>query len=414
MLEKFLNFDWKLFMKRTYQKIMEIDVSIHAMSLVYTTLLSIIPLLIFSFYTITLFDIFGGTERIIETFKEVILSHLATGTGQIVIDFLEGFIIDIDIGQLGAVSFFSLVLVIIFMLARIEKTFNLIWGVEEHRDLLRRFVAFWTFITLGTFLVTISISLTITLVSDYLGSDLVNLSSTDTFLFRSVTTISYFLLYITGYYLIPNTDVDPFAALVGGLTGGTLFIIARNIYVMYATNALAYHRIYGSLSVAPLFLIWLYVVWMITLSGAVISYVFQHRKNLHHFRNIHDISIGTQSIIPIAFLVVICKEFSDKKSKGIDFEGLAYRINIPVEIIEENLNGLIDEGFVAVSKDGNFIPATTLSKISLWEIAERFIFDQEVEIKDIFADKEIEDLYFALVRKTKSGLQDATIVDLLN
>ncbi|ADL12756.1 hypothetical protein [Acetohalobium arabaticum] len=69
-------------------------------------------------------DLFGKMERIINFFQEVILNNLATGTGQTLINVLERYVHDIN--QLGVISFASLVVIIIFMLARIEKTFC--WG----------------------------------------------------------------------------------------------------------------------------------------------------------------------------------------------------------------------------------------------------------------------------------------------
>ncbi len=285
LIKQFIEIDWKLFIKRVYQKAKEVDITINAMSLVYTTLLSMIPLLIFSFYIMTLFNFFGEMDRIVAGMRDFILTHLATGTGETLIEILEEYIFRIDVAQLGIISFLSLILVVIYMLTRIEKTFNSIWGVKEHRDSFKRFVAFWTFITLGTLVVTISLSLAITVASSYFNGSIINITFSDAFLFRIISTSSYFLLYIIAYYLIPNTKVDPLAAIFGGLISGTLFTVARIAYTMYTRNVVTYyriHRIYGSLSVVPLFLIWLYMVWVITLFGAIISYVFHYRSSLNY------------------------------------------------------------------------------------------------------------------------------------
>ncbi|PRX21133.1 tRNA-processing RNAse BN [Orenia metallireducens] len=414
MLEEVVKFDWKLFVYRVYQKARTVDIFVNAMSLVYTTLLSLVPLLIFSFYIMTLFNIFGGMDRIINALKEIILENLATGTGEIVIRYLEDYVTNVDITQLGVISFFSLVIVIVFMLARIEMTFNKIWGVEEHRDIFKRFVAFWTFVTLGTFLITLSLSLTISVISSYLSSDLIEVSTGNTYIFRFISIVSYFLIFIVGYYLIPNTDVEPLAAIVGGSISGFLFNLAKNLYKLYTKHAVGYNQIYGSLSVIPLFLFWLYIIWMITLLGAVICYVFQNRSNLHHFNALQDITIGIQNIIPIAILVVICKEFMDRKSTGITFAGLANKINIPVEIIEDNIKGLMAENLITITKENRYIPITTLQRISLWEICEQLLFKQEVSIKEIFADEEVCGVYAAVKDELRKHLDSLTITDLLD
>jgi len=129
------------------------------MGMVYMTLLSIVPFLLFLFYIMTLFDFFERFDSIFNQLRVLILNNLAAGTGETLLNYLEVNILNIDIEQLGAISFFSLVMLTVFMLAKIEITFNKIWNVKEHRDIFKRFAAFWTFITLGTFIITLLSSL---------------------------------------------------------------------------------------------------------------------------------------------------------------------------------------------------------------------------------------------------------------
>ncbi len=404
---------WKLFINRVYKKAKDVELFVNAMSLVYTTLLSLIPLLIFSFYIITLFNVFGGMQDIIVGLKEIILENLATGTGEALIQYLEELIDNVDINQLGVISFVSLVVIIVFMLARIEVTFNKIWGVAEHRDIFKRFVAFWTFVTLGTFLIALSLSITISVISSYISSDIINGSHRNRYFIQFLSMVSYFLIFIIGYYIIPNTEVEPLAAVVGGSVSGLLFNLAKFGYKFYTGYAVGYSQIYGSLSIIPLFLVWLYVIWVITLLGAVISYVFQHRSNLHHFNNLDEISIGIQNLIPIAILVVICKDFLDRESTGVTFDQLSERINIPVEIIEDNLTSLQRENLIALTKENRYIPITTLNMISLWRICQLLIFDQEVNIKEVFVDSEVCETYNLLQDNLKERLESITILDLI-
>ncbi len=81
----------------------------------------------------TLFNFFGGLENITEEFRAIILNNLAAGTGEALINILEGYVTGINIEQLGIISFLSLVIVVLFLLATVEITFNKIWGVEKHQ-----------------------------------------------------------------------------------------------------------------------------------------------------------------------------------------------------------------------------------------------------------------------------------------
>ncbi|MGM0370760.1 MAG: YhjD/YihY/BrkB family envelope integrity protein, partial [Bacillota bacterium] len=384
---------------------------INAMSLVYTTLLSLIPLLIFSFYIMTLFDFFGGMEQLMSKLKGAILNNLATGTGNTLIDILEQYIINID--QLGVISFISLVVVIIFMLARIEVTFNGIWGVTEHRDLFKRFVAFWTFITLGTFLFTLLLSLTIGLASSYFQQQIIEETLFDSFLFKFISNSIYFLIFIASYYLIPNTEVDLSAAVVGGVTSGTFFILAKQLYTFYTRHVVTYNQIYGPLAVVPLFLIWLFLVWLIALLGSIISYVFQYHKQLHNFTH-QDVTIGTKGLLPIAILVLIHKGFLDHDNDGVTFQELADKIKLPIAMIKSNLKKLQENDLITENKEKKYLPLVSLDKISLWKIFSNQNYEKDKKIKEVFADEELQQIYCWLKNCLKEDLANLSIDQLLD
>ncbi|GAB6138776.1 YhjD/YihY/BrkB family envelope integrity protein [Halanaerobaculum tunisiense] len=408
MIEKLFSIDGKSFIKLVYRKSKEVDLFVNAMSLVYTTLLSIIPVLIFSFYLLTLFN-FGGLSDLIARLKLAILNNLATGTGHEVINYLEQHVTNIDINQLGAISFFSLVMVVIFLLARVERTFNKIWGISQHRDLFTRFVYFWTLITLGTFLATLSLSLALAVGSMYLG----NLPIGQNMIFRVVSVVSYFIIFFLAYYLIPNTEVEVLAALVGGLTSGLLFQLARNLYTFYTTHIVGYNQIYGSLAAVPLFLVWLYLIWVISLLGAVVSYVFQHRKNLYYFTDLEEITLEIRVLIPLAILVILYKKFISKGETGVILKELIERINLPSPVIEEELDRLQAEDLIAATKDGKYILASSAPDIPIWQVCKEAIVEKDLDITQVFCDREVWQVYELLQSNLEDNFAQLTIADLL-
>lgn len=405
--------NWKLFFRRVYQKTFEVELFVNAMSLVYTTLLSIIPLLMFSFYLLTLFNFFGNLNSLINQLKQAILTNLATGTGETVINFLETHVTDININQLGIISFISLVLIIVFLLARIEKTFNKIWGVDEHRDLFKRFVSFWTFVTLGTFLITLTLSITLTVINSYLSSGLFNISLEENVLFKFISFTAYFLIFIVGYYLIPNTEVEPLAAVVGGVFAGSMFQLAKNLYTFYAANVVTYSKLYGSLAVVPLFLVWLYLIWLIALLGAVICYVFQHRESLYFFTGEEEIKPGLRLLLPLALLLVLHKNFINSQKVGVTLEEFINRIKLPAVVIEEELERLQAKNLLAKTRENKYLLLTPLDELLVKDIYEGFIWPENLEIERVFTDEEICQLYYYLQEKKETSLADQKVADLL-
>ena len=408
---------WKMFIVKVYQKSRENDILIQAMGMAYISILTIVPFLIFSFYIMTLFNFFGRLDTIVNQIKNVILNNLAAGTGETLISYLEMYIFNVDIEQLGAVSFLSLLILIIFMLARVEVTFNQIWSVSEHRDIVRRFVAFWTFITLGTFLITLLLTATLVLAEQYLGLGMPGTRISESNIFNWILFSFNFLVFIIAYYFIPNTDVDPLAAAFAGIISGGLFILSKNIYTIYTRNLVVHsyeRQIYGSLYVIPFFLVWLYLIWLIVLIGAVISYVFQHRNNLEHLTVGKEDQKGFKALIPAAILITLQKDFLKKDRNGLKLNDIINKIKLPKEKIKEVLKEMENKNLITETKEGKYTLLTDVSSLSLWEIYDSPALKKEVDIKEIFLDPEMETVYNYLNTDLKENLRKVKIKDIIN
>lgn len=403
-----------LFIKRVYQKAKENDIFIHAMGMVYITTLSIVPFLIFSFYIMTLFNFFGKIDTIVEEIKALILNNLAAGTGESLIEYLEIYILNVDIEQLGIISFVSLIFIIVFMLARVEMTFNNIWNVKEHRDLFKRFVSFWTFITLGTFSITLLLTLSLLFAERYLGLWLSGEQISQSSIFSYILFSFNFLIFIIVYYFVPNTEVKPTAALFAGLFSGFLFILSKNIYSLYTANIITYNQIYGPLSIIPIFLLWLYLIWVIVLLGAVISYVIQHRSGLKYMLNRKKINQGLRDLIPTAILLTLYKNYKTENNRPLSFADLLKKINLPAEDIETEIEHLKAKNIIAETEDGKYLPLTEAHKVSVWDSYQTNFLDEKFEIENIFKDQEMQNLYKKIKKEEKDSFEMLKFVDFLN
>ena len=405
-------FNWKLFFKTVYYKSLEIDILTTPMILVYATLVSIIELLIFSFFFMSNFNFLGAMDDIILLIEEFVLNNLATGTGHEIVSHIENQVVNFDITQLGIVSFFTLVIVVTFMLDRIERTFNLIWGIKKHRGLLKRFIAFWTFITLGTFIGTLFLNLIISIMESYLGLGLFNFNFGNSFILQISLLLVYVIVFTSIYYWVPNTKVEILSAFIGGITAGSLFYIAKIIYSIYTKNAFTYSQIYGSLSAIPIFLVWLYLIWMIVLFGGVISYVVYHRDHLNYFSDLQESMSLVRDLLPIAILIRISKVSTIGYDQGVSFDEVMENINTPIEKVKENLLKLSKEGFIYVTKDNKYIPANRLKEISVWDICDKLVFNGEVSNNQKNKNKELMEVYQLVRRGIQEKLTDLTIKDL--
>jgi membrane protein len=135
---------------------------------------------------------------------------------------------------------------------------------------VQRVLIYWTLVTLGPLLFGVSLTLTSQLFSATTG-----LLSAVPFigaLFYSVvsvalTTGAYALLYMT----VPNRWVDWRDALWGGLVAAIAFEVAKRVFAVFIRQFPTYAIIYGALAALPLFLLWMYLSWLITLVGALLT-----------------------------------------------------------------------------------------------------------------------------------------------
>ncbi len=417
IFENIYEFNWKLFLTQVYEKSRENDIFIHAMGMVYITMLSLVPFLIFAFYIINLFDFFGRIDVIIEEIREIILENLATGAGDALLEYLESLAVGVDIEQLGVISFVSLVIVIITMLARIEITFNEIWGVEEHRDIFKRFVAFWTFITLGTFIVTVGISLGLAFLENYLNFlnfGLVDAGFAQDSIFQIILFSANFLIFIFAYYFIPNTSVEPISALFAGVISGGAFLISQEVYSIYTRNIVTYSQIYGSLSIIPIFLIWLYLIWLIVLFGAVISYVFQHRESLLNLSAEDKINERMKDLLPAAILIILYKNYLNQESPGIKYEEILEKIQMPESTIRENINKLKNDNLIVRTEENQFVMAKKVDDLPLWSVCNTKGFEEDEDFEEVFSDREMNTVYELYKKGMKTGLQNKTIGEIVS
>jgi membrane protein len=84
-----------------------------------------------------------------------------------------------------------------------------------------------------------------------------------------ITALFFALLY----YCIPNAAVRFRDALLGGALAMVLFEVTKRLLVIYIKKFTHYKFMYGAVAAMPIFLIWLYFVWLILLFGAQVAHM---------------------------------------------------------------------------------------------------------------------------------------------
>ena len=240
-----------------------------ASSLAYTTILSIIPALAVSF---SIFKAFGGMDKLLATIQPFILENLAEGASDEVMATISGFINNIHAGAIGVGGLLGLIFTTMSMLFNIEKSINRIWKAPMEKTLFQRFAQYWFFITLGPLGLSVIVGAATTAASSGgAGAVIRFLPGFTGILFISAIALSAI------YKWVPNRKVHWAPALISGSVTAVAWNIARWGYAVYTQRSVSYNKIYGSLAAIPLLLLWIYIVWVIVLTGAALTAALQKR-----------------------------------------------------------------------------------------------------------------------------------------
>lgn len=253
--------------KETLRQFNEAQLLLVASSLAYTTILSIIPAIAVSF---SIFKAFGGASQLYERIEPFIIENLAEGADDQALTAIRSFINNAHAGAIGTGGLIGLIVTTMSMLASIEKAINRIWRVEVERPLFQRITSYWFFVTLGPLGFSVA-----------LGAATSGAAPITQFL-PSGTGI--FLLTIGIFYLVykyvPHCKVKWQPALLSAVVTAVLWNLARISYALYTEKAVTYDKIYGSLAAVPVLLLWIYIIWVIILSGAALTAGLQRRFSL--------------------------------------------------------------------------------------------------------------------------------------
>jgi len=238
-----------------------------ASSLTFTTVLALVPLLTLALAIFTAFPIFAQMQEQLQ--RWLIDSLVPESISRQVLGSLTQF--SRKASRLGLVGFIAVVGTSLALLVTIDRTLGQIWRVNRQRPWGQRVLIYWAGLTLGPILLGGSLMLSSYLFTGYL-------SGLGDWLPISVRTLldlvefSLLVACVTGlYYYLPNTRVDWRHALIGGTSVALGLELAKKVLAIYLAQMPTYSAIYGAFSAVPILLVWIYVMWVVVLLGAVLT-----------------------------------------------------------------------------------------------------------------------------------------------
>jgi membrane protein len=339
------------------------QLNLRAMSLVYTTLLSLVPLLAVGFLVLKEIGVHNLIEPLLIKFLKP-LGPEGVGMAEKIVSFVD----HVEVGVLGSVGVVLLIYTVIALLQKIESAFNFVWQIEHLRPIVRRISSYLGVVLIGPVLLFVA-----TVLSSDIAQRLIAIKPFTEVLHSAGELLPYFLVclaFTIVYILIPNTRVQVRAALVGGVIAGIVWKFTGWGFSVFIASSSKYAAIYSSFAIFILLLIWLYMNWLILLVGSQIAFFVQYPKymTLNREQLVLSNRLRERLAIQIMYLVA-CEFYHDRSAWSLD--ALIEKLDLPRESVQRILLILLEYGYlkeVAGEDPPVYLPAHAIDAMRLADI----------------------------------------------
>ncbi|BCS55861.1 YihY/virulence factor BrkB family protein [Geobacter sp. SVR] len=248
--------------RKLLQKFRDDRCTTYAAALSFSSMLSIVPFLAIMFAILKALEVHT-------TLASVILSNVSAGSQQIITRILH-YVNNTRVGSLGAVGVVMLLLSVLATLDTVEEAFNQICGLERGKRYHHKLRDYLIVIFGTPLLIGVAVAVTTGLQHQSVVQWFFHLPVFGRMLlalFRLTPYLSVWIALVCLYLFIPNTKVRLRHALTAGLVAGTACQLAQWAFIHFQIGLSRSNAIYGTLSLLPVFMIWIYTGWLVVLAG---------------------------------------------------------------------------------------------------------------------------------------------------
>jgi len=408
---------WRHFVQilaKTAQDFMSGMLTLRAMSLVYTTLLSIVPLLAVSISVLKGFGVHDQLQPALTS----LLAPLGDGSSDIS-DQIVGFVDNMKIGVLGALGLSLLIFTVMSLIQKIEAAFNHTWRLDGSHNLMQRFSNYLSVVLIGPVLIFSAVGITASLSSNRVLDSLNQLPYLNDLAHLVSQLLPYFLViaaFMFIYLLVPNTRVKIKSAFFGAVVAGFLWESVGGLFTYFVSASTSYTAIYSGFAIVLMFMIWLYLSWLILLVGATIAYYHQHPERLKWQQTAARLSarMREQMALQVMRNVALCYNQQSEILPTID--NLANYQKVPVETLTRMLSALEQDGLVRQSNDevAQYLPSRPLSQITLLDVFRSSRdADTQNQVMLSYSDDSVSKLLKEIESDFETRLKKQTLLDFI-
>jgi membrane protein len=341
------------------------QLTMRAMSLVYTTLLSVVPLLAVSFAVLKGFGVFNQLEPYLDDLLAPLGEQGERITTQILslVDNVKGSVL----GGLGMAFFLYTA---ISMVQKVEESFNYVWYVSKPRNFARRFTEYLIVLLVGPMIMVTAIGMITSIQSNTVVQYLLNNEALGPVFVIGGKFVPYLLIsgvFTFMYMFMPNTKVNFKSALVGGLVGGVMWATMGAIFTTFVLFATRTQQIYAGFAVTITTLIWLYLNWLILLIGSQLAFYHQRPAFLRIGRQEPKLSNSMRERLSLDLMFLVGQAFRAPDG-SITSNEVSSRLHIPSIALAPISGALESAGLLLSTEKEELLPGREMARITLQEI----------------------------------------------
>ena len=390
------------------------QLTLQAMSLVYTSLLALVPLLAVSFSVLKGFGVHNQIEPLLLNVLKPMGEKGVEITSRII-----GFVDNVRAGVLGSLGLALLLYAVISMIQKIERAFNYTWHVKRSRPFAQRFSDYLSVILVGPLLIFSAMGITASLEAMTSVQKLLAVKAFGS-LFSVVTRLlPYFLVILAFtfiYIFVPNTKVRFRSALTGAVVAGLLWQASGWGFASFVASSTRFTAIYAGLAILVIFMVWIYLSWLILLVGASVAFYHQRPEALKAHRQELRLSNRFKEKLALLIVALIGQNFYNNRPAW-SMEGLAHRLRLPFEALEPIFEALEQNGLLNPTADDppTYLPARPLENTELKEVLDAVRNDPRethFALQSLEPELAVEQLVDHFDRAIAGAFQGRTLKDL--
>jgi len=363
---------WKLtrILRYPYALIRDIlrgDLTLRGMSLVYTTLLSVVPLIAVMFSVLKGLGYHRELEPVLYTFLEPLGERGYQLTSQIMT-----FVDNVRGDVLGAVGVIFLLYTTLSMIQKVEEAFNFVWRVAQPRSLMRRVSEYLSVMVIGPAVIVAAFGLIASFAHSSGAQAVAKYEPVGTVLAVFGRLTPYVL--VTGvftflYGFMPNTKVRFRAALIGGVFAGVVWAATGMVFTSFVITSTRNIVIYASFAIVIVALIWLHVSWLILLLGAQLSFYVQNPQYLRPGPGEIQLNASLRERVALSIMYLVVSDYRSADHRW-NTNRLAEHLELPGAGINPILNALERAKLLLAAEDETWVPGRDPQAIELIEVLE--------------------------------------------